>query len=227
MEMPEVQLIRIGAAQVADYMVASERLKRSILTSIKFDEGFGGPYYIHARRVIQEFHAHDQDVEWLHEAASEMRADAESAETDHATRCLNDNADAVDAYAINFSEPRLQLQANPRGKFRHGDVIVTGQPDLVGRVGRRFAVIRLHFSGQSIDEQKATALGRIQYLCLESRIPDLKPKHVQIQDVREGVTYAVPSNSVTRFTAELKATLENIQAIWASLGRPTSPAGAN
>lgn len=213
--------MRISVKVLADFMLASDARRRSIIRDSKFPklkDGKPKPQivrYSEARAAIRDYHGSRNDINiLLTEVEKLIKKKAEHPEKDPAR--IDDNIRAIKAYIAHFSKNAFVVLTTPRPVYGSGGVEVSATPDLYVEENGVKRLIKLDFNQQKPRERAIEIILKVMHEAASLQQLGIKPRDVLYLDVsrRTRHTGAKLNKSLTK---DIDAALATIQDMWANI----------
>lgn len=227
----EAKAPKISARHLADYMAASERLKRTIVRDCKYQQIARVIQHDEAKAVVSRFLRDGGDIGTLTEKAQRIRE--RLADTDYDRDLFDHNADYIDRFvmiypSLDLPDAELLAPGKPSAINLNG-VKVTAEIHFYIRRRTRTNKIRIgaamlrYAKGKPLppeigEWQSAFLLG---YLPLVSVEDGAEPEHKLCitLDAYAGVIHSAPKDSARRFQ-NMKAACATIAERWPNILPP-------
>jgi hypothetical protein len=213
--------MRISVKVLADFMLASDARRRTIIRDSKFPklkDGKPKPQivrYSEARAAIRDYHESGNDVGVLITRIEKLaRKKAEHPEKD-ASR-IDDNIRAIKAYMAHFSKSEFDVLTTPKPIYKHEQVEVSATPDLYVEETGTKKLIKLDFNSQKPKDGAVDIILKVMYEAASTNMLAVKPRDVVYLDVLRQ-THHTGAKLNKKLKRDIDAALETIQDMWANL----------
>jgi hypothetical protein len=213
--------MRISVKVLADFMLASDARRRSIIRDSKFPklkDGKPKPQivrYSEARAAIRGYHASGNDVNvLLTEIEKLIRKKTEHPEKEPSR--IDDNIRAIKAYLAHFAKNAFAVLTTPKPIYVSGGIEVSATPDLFVEESGAKRLIKLDFNQQKPKERAVEIILKVMHEAASLQELGIKPKDVVYLDVsrRTQHTGAKLNKSLKK---DIDAALATIQDMWANI----------
>lgn len=214
-------MIRMSVKGLIRYMEGDEVAKRRVLTEFKFpDEGkAASSYYREATPAIcQCVTGKISSMQMLARAEILVR-EAESAPPTRRAR-LRHNARAIVDFHEHFGDMSLQGGQSQRLSYVQGGVRVAVHPELWFVQRGEQHLLKLELGTESLSTDALQTLAQLLYHAASQAGLALAPRQVGVLEVATGKIHR-GKRVGPRLERRLAAALENIEAIWPSIKKPT------
>ncbi len=213
--------MRISVKVLADFMLASDARRRSIIRDSKFPKLKNGKpkpqivRYSEARSAIRDYHESGNDIRVLITQIEKLtRKKAEHPEKNISR--IDDNIRAIKAYMGHFSKSELAVLTTPRPVYRFGQIEVSATPDLYVEETGIKKLIKLDFNHQKSKEGAIEIILKVMYEAASNHQLGVKPRDVVYLDVLRQ-THHTGAKLNKRLKKDVDAALETIQDMWANI----------
>lgn len=207
---------KLSLKGLADFMTASESIRRTILRQHKYpseDEARAKiMYYREAKNRIAAYHRSNHTADWL--IAQAMGLDRLAAMSSlSARRRLQCNARALRAYARNFGNKQLEILDELRLSLHYGDVTITVSPDLHAIENRKEKIIKFGFANDETDKERVKIISQAMFETAQSASLNLPSSGIIYCDVHSGKEHR-GARLGARMRSNIEAACANISSIW-------------
>jgi len=213
--------MKISVKVLADFMLATDARRRSIIRDSKFPrlkDGKPKPQivrYSEARSAIRDYHESGNDIRVLITQIEKLtRKKAEHPEKDAAR--IDDNIRAIKAYMAQFSKNEFSVLTTPKPIYALGQMEVSATPDLYVEENGVRKLIKLDFNQQTPKDGAVEIVLKVMYEAGFNHQLGVKPKDVVYLDVLRQ-THHTGAKLNKRLKKDVDAALTTIQEMWENI----------
>ena len=214
---------RISVAKLGEYLTATPRRRRTIISDQKKPRDAIVIWYMEARRAVVECVLRNGDLAVLHAAIEQLDDDLQNAraETNDAARA-SASIDAIDAFAQLVLDD-LDLSADiergepHRAKLAIGRVNVSVSPDLVVKTKKGVGAVVFYLNKSNpLDETSGGYVASLVHQYVEESLKHFglaDRRACVVVDVMAGVSYVALVSDKSR-RKDIAAACQEIAAVW-------------
>jgi hypothetical protein len=214
-------MIAINVKGLIKYMEADDAQKRGILADYKFPDVGKAPirYYRDAHPAIWQCLAGKITRGQMLARGEALTKEAMVATVARRAR-LNHNARAIIEFDEHFGDRGLRAEPSHRLYFAQGGVRVGVHPELWVYERDERHILKLELGTESLSDRALATLAQLVYHAAVQSGWEIDPRQAGIVQVATGEVHR-GKRIGPRLEHRIAAALENIEAIWPSITRPT------
>jgi hypothetical protein len=213
--------MKISVKVLADFMLASDSRRRTIVRNSKFPKLKGGKprpqivRYSEARSAIRKYHESNNDIRVLITAIERLTRKRDQYPNKDTSR-IDDNIRAIKAYAGHFSKNAFKVLPTPRPVYSFEQVDVSATPDLYVEENGIKKLIKLDFNQQEPKAHSVEIILKVMYEAGSLQALGVKPQNVLYLDVSRQIPHTgMKLNKALK--RNIDAALATIQDMWPSI----------